>query len=76
MIATIQQNFGWPKCADDIRNYVRQCKHCQANKITTRKQFGYVPMPTNTKPPPWFQVHVDLVGTWTVTHQPDDDKKL
>jgi transposase InsO family protein len=57
-----------------IAAYVKTCALCQQYKITATKKYGKIPLP---KPPaikPWEEVHVDMIGPWTVqftlTNQP------
>jgi transposase InsO family protein len=53
---------------------VKNCTVCQSYKITAVKKYGKIPLPKSTTIKPWEEVHVDMVGPWTVhfelTNQP------
>jgi hypothetical protein len=39
---------------------------CQEYKITATKKCGKIPLPKSPDIKPWEEVHVDMIGTWTV----------
>ena len=43
MEASVRRCFTWPNCQSDIRNYVKNCSHCQKFKATNKKKFGKIP---------------------------------
>jgi transposase InsO family protein len=74
MQATVKEHLYWPKIDQDIATYVKNCTICQSYKITAVKKYGKIPLPKSTTIKPWEEVHVDMVGPWTVhfelTNQP------
>jgi len=56
----IGRSYFWPHLADDVREYVRTCPLCQANKATNRRPIGLLqPLATPTKR--WTDVSMDLI---------------
>jgi transposase InsO family protein len=74
MQATIKQNLYWPGMDQAITAYVKTCALCQQYKITATKKYGKIPLPKSPTVKPWEEVHVDMIGPWTVqftlTNQP------
>jgi transposase InsO family protein len=46
--------------------YVKTCAVCQEIKITATKKYGKIPLPRSPDTKPWEEVHVDMIGPWTV----------
>ena len=66
MMATIGQAFSWPGWSSDIKHLVGNCDKCQRNKITAGRRYGKLPRDNRTRDIPWNDVHVDLIGPWSV----------
>ena len=66
MLATISQHYKWPSYTTDIKNYVSKCSHCQNTKITGQKQYGHLPLISQSKYLPFQKVHVDNIGPWNI----------
>jgi len=62
--ATIRQHFTWPKLRQHVELYTKTCSQCQLCK-KQRKKYGHLPA-KNAEATPWEEVHVDLVGPYTV----------
>lgn len=55
--------YYWPKLHIDVKTYVRNCRHCQANKPSN--QISKVPMGEQRKPTkPWQMIGVDFLGPY------------
>jgi transposase InsO family protein len=63
----------WPGLTEDVKEHVKKCLPCQMCK-KTQKPYGHLP-PKEAEVEPWQEVHVDLVGPWTVK-TPTGVKKL
>ena len=37
------------------------------NKITGQRNYGHLPLITTKRYNPWSDIHVDMVGPWTIT---------
>jgi transposase InsO family protein len=78
MQATIKEHLYWPGIDQTIATYVKTCAVCQEYKITATKKDGKIPLPRSTTVKPWEEVHVDMIGPWTVqftlTNQPGTTK--
>ena len=60
MIEMINDQFWWPKLANDVIAYISNCDVCQRTKADTRKTAGLqVPLPVPQEP--WEQIHIDFV---------------
>ena len=44
-----------------VRKYI-----CQINKITGQRNYGHLPLVTTKRDNPWSDVHIDMVGPWTI----------
>jgi hypothetical protein len=66
MQATVKEHLYWPKIDQDIATYMKNCTVCQSYKITAVKKYGKIPLPRSTTIKPWEEVHVDMIGPWTV----------
>jgi transposase InsO family protein len=66
MQATIKEHLYWPRIDQDIQTYVKNCSICQTYKITAVKKYGKIPLPRSPTIKPWEEVHVDMIGPWTV----------
>eukprot|EP00957_Ditylum_brightwellii_P087379 6651221-Ditylum_brightwellii.AAC.1 len=51
----------------ETEEFVKTCKACQENKITTSKKYGKVPAKDYKDPDPFEIVHLDSVGLWTIS---------
>jgi transposase InsO family protein len=49
----------------DIHDFVSTCPRCQHYK-KQRKNYGHLPVKIHPTPTPWLEVHVDLIGPWTL----------
>lgn len=59
-VELISRSYFWPHLADDVREYVRSCPVCQANKSTNQRPIGLLqPLATPTKR--WTDVSMDLI---------------
>lgn len=56
----LTRNYYWPTMRDDVRDYVRSCPKCQANKPTNRQPIGLL-QPLNIPHQKWEQVTMDLI---------------
>ena len=63
---TICQHYAWPGATKTINEVVRKCS-CQMNKITGQHNYTHLPFTTNRRDNPWYDIHVDMVGPWTIT---------
>ena len=61
---TISKNFTWPGLASKVKSYCKTCKQCQLWK-KKRKKYGELPN-KDAEATPWDEVHVDLMGPFTV----------
>ncbi len=66
MQSTIKENLYWPGMDQAIAMYVKTCALCQQYKITATKKYGKIPLPKSPAVKPWEEVHVDMIGPWTV----------
>eukprot|EP00957_Ditylum_brightwellii_P073037 5550517-Ditylum_brightwellii.AAC.1 len=66
LYATIRQGYNWPRMKKEMEEFVKTCKKCQENKITTSKKYGKVPSKEYKDPDPFEIVHLDSVGMWTI----------
>jgi hypothetical protein len=66
MQATMKENLYWPCMDQAIAMYVKTCAICQQYKITATKKYGEIPLPKSPDTKPWEEVHVDMIGPWTV----------
>ena len=62
---TLRQHFIWPGLRTDVEKFCKTCKKCQLTKKRQQK-YGKLPV-KDTEAKPWNEVHVDLIGPWTVT---------
>ena len=62
---TLRQHFTWPGLRTDVEKFCKTCKKCQLTKKRQQK-YGKLPV-KDTEAKPWNEVHVDLIGLWTVT---------
>ena len=64
---TIRRHFHHPKLRNEIQNQINNCQICARNK------YGALPYgqlaPRDALPIPWYDVHVDTIGPWTVKIQ-------
>ncbi len=78
MQATIKEHLYWPGIDQAVATYVKTCAVCQEYKITATKKYGKIPLPRSITIKPWEEVHVDMIGPWTVqftlTNQPGTTK--
>ena len=72
MTHTIGQFFAWPGWTSRIKDFVKGCDKCQRHKITAGKRYGKLPRDNRTRSIPWNDVHVDLIGPWTVDVEVED----
>jgi hypothetical protein len=61
---TIRQWFHWAGLCQDVRTFCKTCKKCQLSK-NARRKYGHL-QTKEAESDPWTQVHIDLVGPWTV----------
>ena len=65
MEQTLRQHFTWPGLRTDVEKFCKTCKKCQ---LTKKRQQKYVKLSVkDTEAKPWNEVHIDLIGPWTVT---------
>ena len=50
----------------ETEEFVKTCKECQENKITTSTKYGKIPAKEYKDPDPFEIVHLDSVGSWTI----------
>ena len=62
--ASIRRHFHHPKLREEIRTVVRSCDTCQRMKRGGR-QFGEL-TPREALAVPWQEIHVDMIGPWTI----------
>jgi hypothetical protein len=72
MQATVKEYLYWPKIDQDIATYVKNCTACQSYKITAVKKYGKIPLPRSLTIKLWEEVHVDMIGPWTVHFELSD----
>ena len=62
----IKAKFEWTNMSKDIKQFVKNCKSCQLNKLTRKKT--KVPMEiTTTSNKPFEKIFMDIVGPLTMT---------
>eukprot|EP00957_Ditylum_brightwellii_P109593 8358701-Ditylum_brightwellii.AAC.1 len=66
LYATTKQWYNWPRMKKETEEFVKTCKVCQENKITTSKKYRKVPVKDYKDPDPFEIVHLDSVGSWTI----------
>eukprot|EP00957_Ditylum_brightwellii_P199597 15215763-Ditylum_brightwellii.AAC.1 len=66
LYATIRQWYNLPRRKKETEQFLKTCKECQENKITTSKKNRKVPSKDYKDPDPFDIVHLDSVGTWTI----------
>ncbi len=66
MQATMKEHLYWPGMDQAVAKYVKTCTVCQEFKITATKKYGKIPLPRSAETKPWEEVHVDMIGPWTV----------
>ena len=49
-----------------IKYIIETCDTCQRNKIRSQRKYGKIPTDDRQRDEPWQDVHVDLVGPWSV----------
>ena len=65
-IKKIKSRYDWPNMNKDIKQYVKNCKSCQMNKLCRKKT--KVPMEiTTTSNKPFEKIFMDIVGPLTMT---------
>ena len=74
-LETIRQHFTWKTLAKDVRKFVQMCERCQHYK-KQRKSYGILPVKQHDPQQPWIEVHVDLIGPWTIPQRPRCKPKL
>lgn len=57
----IRQLYYWPRLLQDVRKYVRCCKTCASQKVSTSTRPGFMGHPKKVSFP-WQYVSVDLLG--------------
>jgi hypothetical protein len=72
MQATVKEHLYSPKIDQDIARYVKTCSICQTYKIMAVKKYGKIPLPRSLTIKPWEEVHVDMIGPWTVHFELQD----
>ena len=71
---TICQHYDWPDATKTINEVVRKCS-CQMSKITGQRNYGHLPLTTTRRDNPWSNIHVDMVGPWTITVTNEETEK-
>ena len=56
----IARSYYWPHMIDSIREYVRHCQHCQANKPRRHQPYGNL-QPLGLAQGPWTRVGIDFI---------------
>ena len=59
-----------------IYKYILNCPTCQQYKKTATKKYGKLPLKDNVSPDPFIDVHIDLVGPWTIKIKQDSNKEI
>lgn len=67
----IDRTFFWPSIKADVREYIRSCPLCQANKSTNRHPIGLL-QPLATPSKRWQEVTMDLITQLPKTRQGHD----
>ena len=62
----ISQHYAWPNATITINEVVKKYIF-QMNKITGQRNYGDLPLITIKEDNPWSDIHVDMVGPWTIT---------
>ena len=70
---TIRQWFYWPGLPSDVHTFYKTCKLCQLSR-KQRRNYGRLTGKT-AESKPWEQVHIDLVGCFTV-RLPNSKKQI
>ena len=70
---TVQQSCDWPGLVADCVKLVSKCATCKKFKKTNKPKYGKLPVKT-AEVTPWAEVHVDLIGPYTVKTQRLDTK--
>ena len=70
---TVQQSCCWPGLLADCIKLVSKCATCKKFKKTNKPKYGKLPVKT-AEVTPWAEVHVDLIGPYTVKTQRLDTK--
>ena len=65
-IRKIKSKYNWPSLRKDVKNFIKNCKSCQINKLTRKK--SKMPMQiTDTATYPFQKVYLDIVGPLPLT---------
>ena len=59
-LAMLARDYVWPKMRQDVLRWAKECKACQASKVTVHTKPPIIPIPVPTSR--FEHVHVDLVG--------------
>ena len=73
LVKTVQQSCDWPGLVADFVKLVNKCATCKKFKKTNKPKYGKLPVKT-AEVTPWAEVHVDLIGPYTVKTQRLDTK--
>ena len=72
---TIQQSCDWPGLVTQTKRMVDKCVICKKFKKTNKPKYGKLPI-KEVETIPWAEVHIDLIGPYTVKTQKLDTKGL
>jgi len=62
----IRSHYTWPNMKQEVKEYVKQCRSCQVNKILTPKRMAPTEI-TTTVECPFEKCYLDMVGPLPVT---------
>ena len=64
----VQQSCDWPGLVADCVKLVSKCATCKEFKKTNKLKYGKLPL-TTTEVKLWAEVHIDIIGPYTVKTQ-------
>ena len=68
MFKRIREKYRWPKMRQDIKNYIKNCKSCQVNKTSRRKNKAPMEI-TSTSRQPFERLALDICGPFPITEE-------
>lgn len=68
MFKKIREKYRWPKMRQDIKNFIKNCKSCQLNKTSRRRNKAPMEI-TSTSHQPFEPLALDICGPFPITEE-------